>query len=177
MNEKMPKKILNMIDDEYVSIIEPIIKNKEFIKRKNYHHHENRSVYGHCLLVSIYSYHIAKKLRLDYKSSAIAGLLHDFYYKDWQKNRRKGPIYEAHGFTHSKEALENSKIHFNNLLNKKIENAIVRHMFPLNFIPPLYLESWIICLVDKYCSLEVFSEPKQLYKYIGLKKKDGELNE
>ena len=39
MNEKMPKKILNMIDDEYVSIIEPIIKNEEFIKRKNYHHH------------------------------------------------------------------------------------------------------------------------------------------
>lgn len=177
MNEKMPKKILNMIDDEYVSIIEPIIKNEEFIKRKNYHHHENRTVYGHCLLVSIYSYHMAKKLHLDYKSIAVSGLLHDFYYKDWQKNRRKGHVYKAHGFTHSKEALENSKIHFPNLLNKKVENAIVRHMFPLNFIPPLYLESWIICLVDKYCSLEIFTKPKQLYKYIGLKKKDGELNE
>ena len=41
----MPKKILNMIDDEYVSIIKPIIKNKEFIKRKKYCHHENRTVY------------------------------------------------------------------------------------------------------------------------------------
>ena len=177
MKEKLPKKILNMIDIEYVNIVKPIIRNNEFLKRKNYHHHENRSVYAHCLLVSVYSYYITKKIGLDYKSSAIAGLLHDFYYQDWQKNRRKGPIYEAHGFTHAKEALENSKIHFKNLLNKKIENGIVRHMFPLNFIPPLYLESWIICLIDKYCSLEVFKNPKGLYKYIGLKKKDGAINE
>ena len=114
---------------------------------------------------------------LDYKSAAIAGLLHDFYYKDWQKNIKKDPLYKAHGFSHSKEALENSKIHFPDLLNKKIENSIVRHMFPLNFIPPLYLESWIICLVDKYCSLEIFTTPKELYKYIGIKKKDGEIYE
>lgn len=177
MNEKMPRKILNMIDEEYVSIIEQIIKNKEFIKRKNYNHHENRSVYGHSLLVSVKSYNISKKLGLDYKSTAIAGLLHDFYYNDWQKSNTKDKLFQSHGFRHAKEALENSKIYFPNLLNKKIENAIVRHMFPLNFIPPLYLESWIICLIDKYCSLEVFTKPKQLYKYIGLKKKDGELNE
>ena len=62
------------------------------------------------------------------------------------------------------------------LMNKKVENGIKRHMFPLNFIPPLYLESWIICLVDKYCSFEVFKTPKNLYKYIGLRKK-GEKNE
>lgn len=177
MKENLPKKILNMMDIEYVNIVKPIIRNDEFLKRKNYHHHENRSVYSHCLLVSVYSYHIAKKIGLDYKSAAIAGLLHDFYYKDWQKNRRKVQLSKAHGFTHAKEALENSKIHFEDLLNKKIENAIVRHMFPLTFIPPLYLESWLICLVDKYCSLEVFKSPKQLYKYVGLKKKDGEKNE
>ena len=89
MKEKLPKKILNMIDVEYIKIVKPIITNDEFLKRKIYHHHENRSVYAHCLLVSVYSYHIAKKIGLDYKGAAIAGLLHDFYYKDWQKNRRK----------------------------------------------------------------------------------------
>lgn len=174
MQENMPIKILNQLDDEYLNIVRPILENKEFLKRKIYHHHENRSVYGHSLLVSVRSYHLAKSLGLDYKTAAIAGLLHDFYYNDWQLSKIKNNIRNAHGFRHAKEALENSKIYFPKLLNKKIENAILRHMFPLNFVPPLYLESWIICIVDKYCSLEIFSKPKDLYKYIGLKKKDGD---
>ena len=174
MNEKIPTKILSKLDDEYLNIIRPIITNQEFLRRKLYHHHENRSVYGHSLLVSIRAYHMAKSLGLDYRSAAIAGLLHDFYYEDWQTSKIKRTLKNAHGFRHAKEALDNSKINFPNLLNKKIENAIIRHMFPLNFIPPLYLESWIICFVDKYCSLEIFTKTKNLYKYIGLKKKDGD---
>lgn len=173
MNEKIPYKIINSMDDEYKEIVSEILNNEEFLKRKNYHHHENRSVYYHSLMVSYRSYKIAKKFKLDYKSTAIAGLLHDFYYNDWQLNRKKAPIRKAHGFTHASEALENSRKNFGNLMNKKIENSIKRHMFPLNFIPPLYLEGWIICLVDKYCSFEVFKTPKQLYKYVGIRK-EGE---
>lgn len=171
MHEKMPKKILNKITDEYIEIISPIITNKEFLKRKNYHHHENRSVYGHSLLVSIYSYHLAKKIGMDYRSAAIGGLLHDFYYEDWQLSTKKKSLKESHGFVHAREALENSRRIFPQLLNKKIENIILRHMFPLNFVPPLYLESWLISFVDKYCSMEVFSDPRQFYKYLGLKKR------
>ncbi|MEG2322412.1 MAG: phosphohydrolase [Bacilli bacterium] len=169
--EKMPISILNKMDDEYIKIVKEIITNPEFIKRRIYHHHENRSVYGHCLLVSIRAYYIARFFNLDYKSAAISGLLHDFYYNDWQLSQRKGPLFEAHGFTHAKQALENSKFFFPELMNKKVENAIKRHMFPLNIVPPLYLESWIICLVDKYCSFEIFKKPKNLYKYIGYKGK------
>lgn len=176
INEKIPLKIIDNMEKEYKKIVKDILYNKEFKKRKEYNHHENRSVYYHSLMVSYRTYKISKKLKLDYKSAAIAGLLHDFYYEDWQLNRRKGNILEAHGFKHASEALENSKETFPNLMNKKIENGIKRHMFPLNFIPPLYLESWIICLVDKYCSFEVFKTPKNLYKYIGLRKK-GEKNE
>ena len=40
-------------------------------------------------------------------------------------------------------------------MNKKVENIILRHMFPLNIVPPKYLESWLITLTDKYVSLEV----------------------
>lgn len=178
MTEKLPIKILKEIDEEYVNIIYPIITNKEFKRRRIYHHHENRSVYGHSLLVSIRSYYIAKKLGLDYKSTAIAGLLHDFYYEDWQLNQKKiSNIRKFHGFVHAKEALNNCKIYFPKLMNKKIENSILRHMFPLNFIPPIYLEGWIICLVDKYSSFEIFKEPKKIYKYLGLKKKEGIYNE
>lgn len=176
IDERIPMKVIQNVNAEYVSIIKPILQNEEFIKRRLYHHHENRSVYGHSLLVSIRSYKLAKLLGLDYRAAAIGGLLHDFYYNDWQLNRKKGKLYKAHGFVHPKEAAENSKQLFPELIDKKIENIIKRHMFPLTFTPPLYLESWIICLVDKYCSFEVFTKPKQLYKYVGLKK-EGELNE
>ena len=124
MKEQLPSKILNKIDDEYLSIVMPIIKNDEFIRRKKFNHHENRSVYGHSLLVSVNSYYLAKKLGLDYRAAAIGGLLHDFYYKDWQLNKEKLPLLKAHGFIHASEALENSKKLFPNLIDKKVENII-----------------------------------------------------
>jgi hypothetical protein len=42
-------------------------------------------------------------------------------------------------------------------------------MFPLNIKPPFYLESWIVTIVDKCVSIEVFKNPKGLLKYIGIK--------
>lgn len=78
---------------------------------------------------------------------------------------------KKHGFVHAGEALENSKIYFPSLVNKKVANIIKRHMFPLNIVPPRYTESWIVTMVDKYISLEVFKEPKKLLMYIGIKKK------
>ncbi|MDD2434645.1 MAG: HDIG domain-containing protein [Bacilli bacterium] len=166
-------KLLTNVDDEYHEIVKDILNHEEFIKRKNFHHHENRSVYVHCLTVSIKAYKVAKKLNLDKNKAAIGGLLHDFYLKDWQKTIHiKKSFFKLHGFTHSKEALENSKNYFPTLVDKKISNIIVRHMFPLTPIPPLYLESWIVTIVDKYVSLEIFKSPKELPKYIGIKRKE-----
>ena len=42
-------------------------------------------------------------------------------------------------------------------------------MFPLT-LPPKYYEGWIVTIADKVVSLEVFKNPKELYKYIGLNK-------
>lgn len=161
--EKLSKKL----DEEYYEIVNEILEDQEFQRRLEYHHHENRSVYTHCLMVSYYSYRISKKLKLDYRSTAIAGLLHDFYYEDWQLNKTHG-LKNMHGFVHAKQALENSQIHFSNLLNDKVNDSIVKHMFPLTIRPPKYVEGWIITLVDKYVSLEIFKQPKNLYKYVGL---------
>ena len=69
---------LMKFNDEYKMIVSEVINNSEFIKRKEYRHHENISVYTHSLMVSYYSYKIAKKMHLDYESTAIAGILHDF---------------------------------------------------------------------------------------------------
>ena len=40
---------------------------------------------------------IAKKLKVDYKSAAIGGLLHDFYTKPWQEDTEKKKFFEKHG--------------------------------------------------------------------------------
>ncbi len=158
--------------DEYLKIIEPIINNEEYKKRKNYRHHKDKTVYDHCLQVSYLSYAIARKLpKIDEKSVAIAGMLHDFYYNPWMENTIKKPFFKRHGFVHAKEALENSHKHFPELMNKKIDNMILRHMFPLNIIPPKYIESWIITISDKIVSIEVLFQLETLIRIFKPKKK------
>ncbi len=171
--DKINQILLN-IDNEYYMIVKDILENDEFKKRLNYHHHENKSVFLHSLMVSIYSYKITKKLNWDYKSAAIGGLLHDFYYNDWQTTSNKNkPFFKKHGFVHAKEAKDNSKLHFDEFMNEKIEDIILKHMFPLNIKPPKYKESWVINIVDKYCSLEILKSPKNLPKYLGLNRKES----
>lgn len=162
--------------NEYYEIVKPILNNKEFKKRKKFPHHGKVTVYDHSLAVSKLSYSLAKKLKLDYKSAAIGGLLHDFYYKPWQNKTEKTKFFQQHGFVHASQALKNSKKIFPNMMNKKIENIIERHMFPLNIKPPVSKEGWIVTLVDKYVSLEIFKEPKNLYKYVFLKTKKDKNN-
>ena len=138
--------------------------NKEFIKRKEYNHHYNESVYEHSLKVSFDAFCIAKKYKLDYKSVAIAGLLHDFYDKPWQEDKEKKPFLKKHGFVHAYEAKINANKYFKEYMNPKIENCIERHMFPLNKIPPKYLEGWLIVLVDKADSMEFLIHPSAFIK-------------
>ncbi len=156
---------------EYYSIVDDILKNKEFIKRKEFPHHGEESVYTHSLRVSMLAYKIAKKLKVNKEDAAIAGLLHDMYHQPWQTKTEKTKFFKQHGFTHAKEALDTANLHFKDKLNKKIEDAILRHMFPLNIIPPKYTTGWIVTISDKLISLEVLKDIKNLPKYLGFIKK------
>ena len=156
-------------DKEYLDIVLDILYNPEFKKRKSWIHHENCSLYEHSLAVSYISYKIAKRKGWNYQDAAIGGLLHDFYYRPWQEHLdEKVPFFKQHGFVHAKEALENSRIYFPQHLNPRIENIILRHMFPLNIIPPKYKEGWLVTYVDKKLSLNVVIDIKNLPKYLGL---------
>ena len=117
-------------EKEYYNIVKDILEHEEFIKRKEYKHHDNISVYDHCLAVSKLSYEMAKKEKLDYKSAAIGGLLHDFYRKPWQECTKRKKFLEMHGFTHARDALLNAHKFFPHLMNDKIDDIILRHMFP-----------------------------------------------
>lgn len=158
---------------EYYEIIKDLLRSEEFQKRKKYKHHGDITVYEHSLAVSKLAYTLAKKMNKDYKSAAIGGLLHDFYDKPWQENMEKKPFFKKHGFVHAEEAMKNANKYFPELMNYKIDNIILRHMFPLNKIPPKYIESWLVSIADKYVSLEVFLQPTKLPLLLGFTKKKG----
>lgn len=158
-------------EEQFLKIINPIITHEEYLKRKNYMHHENLSVYDHSMIVAYKSYKFAKKHNMDIESITIGAILHDFYYKPWQENKEKKKFFEMHGFVHAKEALENSKIYFPTHLNPKIEDIILKHMFPLNIALPKYKESWVVTCMDKISSLDVLKHPKEYPKYLGLSRK------
>ena len=54
--EKDLLKLDKQMDEEFYEIVGPILEHPEFQRRLEYHHHENRSVYTHSLMVSLYSY-------------------------------------------------------------------------------------------------------------------------
>lgn len=135
--------------NEFKSIINDIINNDTVKQMHNFRQHYDTSCFEHCFNVSWYNYIICKKFHLDYVSAARAGMLHDLFLYDWrvcQPGRKR-----FHAFHHPRIALNNSMKLFN--LNEKEKDIILKHMWPITIIPPKYLESYVITLVDKYCAI------------------------
>ena len=143
-------------DNEYLRIIEDIIKNKEFKKMEQIEHHGITRL-NHSLRVSYYSYKISKLLHLDYIETARGGLLHDFFFSCEERTTKDRFIST---FTHPEKALDTAKSHFE--LSDKEKNMIRSHMFPINFSVPKYAESWIVSIVDKFVAT---SELSLKYKF------------
>ena len=138
-------------DLQYMSIVNNILDNDEFLKIKKIEHH-GISRFDHSLKVSYYSYKIAKAMHLDYEQTAIGGLLHDFFLSPenrTQKDRMKSV------FVHPKQAVAMAKSQFE--LTKKEEDMIRSHMFPINLSVPKYAESWIVSMVDKCVAANEFA--------------------
>jgi uncharacterized protein len=130
--------------DEFLDVIEPLLRHPLVGSLEDYRHHYQKNRLEHCLDVAWHSYRIARKLNLDARATATGGLLHDLFHYDWLY---EGPRW--HGFRHPRIALENARKVMP--LTKKEENIILRHMWPLTPIPPVYPEAWIVSMVDKYC--------------------------
>jgi len=87
---------------------------------------------------------VASYLGLDEKSTARAGLLHDFFLEDNTELNAKDKLKTL--INHPKYALSTAKKHFD--LSEKEEDIIVSHMFPIGIRMPKYLESWLVDAVD-----------------------------
>lgn len=142
---------LNIMRDLYLELA----NNSSLESMDDYVQHGNTSTLLHSVAVAHFSYLFAKafRIKVDAQSLITGALLHDYYLYDWHVHDSS---HSLHGFRHPFTSLRNAKKI--RKLNAIEENIIVRHMFPLIPIPPVYRESLIVCLVDKICSLyETFS--------------------
>lgn len=145
-----------MLSKEFEIITEDISMNSKFMELGNCIHH-GVSRLEHSYRVAFYSYAILKFLRLNYVEGTRAALLHDFFTDDVDcygaiGRYRKHPAY----------ALENAKKYFK--LSPMQEDIILKHMFPITFTPPKYIESIVVDLVDDVCSIfeRVFATKNEL---------------
>ena len=141
-------------DREYVAIVSDLLAQPAVQKLADYtqHHHSNRL--QHSIAVSYDSYRIVKRLHLDYRSTARAGLLHDLFYYDWRTTKFD---LGTHAFIHPRVALRNAeKI---TPLNKKEKDIILKHMFGATLATPRYPESLIVSLVDDFEAEHEFFSP------------------
>ena len=141
-------------DKEYVALVEDLLSQPAVQKLANYtqHHHSDRL--QHSIAVSYDSYRIAKRLHLDYASTARAGLLHDLFYYDWRTTKFN---LGTHAFIHPRVALRNAEKLTS--LNAKEKDIILKHMFVATLAVPRYLESLIVSLVDDYEAEQEFFGP------------------
>jgi len=128
-----------------------LLNEPTVLEMANYCQHGNTSTLEHVYAVAHYSLYISRLLniRIDEESMIRGALLHDFFLYDWHipVEGRK-----LHGFSHPVTALRNAKTYFR--LNEKEADIIGSHMWPLTLRRcPRYKESFLVCIVDKCCSL------------------------
>lgn len=169
MNTLLTKSDLNQ-HTEFYTTIQDLISNETVQKMKNYKQHYDTSTYEHCFYVSYISYKICKKLKLDYKAAARAGMLHDLFLYDWRNSKKILNLERSHAFIHPKIALENASKLF--VLTKKEQDIIKKHMWPVTIALPKYPESFIVTFVDKYSALREsfvfyhsYLTKKKLFRY------------
>lgn len=150
------------IYSDYKACIKDLIQDKRVQSMDQYRHHSNVSCLGHSIHVSYISYSICQYLRMDYRSAARGGLLHDFFLYDWRRVKSKA----LHGLTHSRVALDNAKQRF--YLNEIEEDIIEKHMWPITSPLPRYKESYIVALVDMYCMVVEMAQCYNVNQFSGL---------
>ncbi|MBQ2670875.1 MAG: HD domain-containing protein [Clostridia bacterium] len=148
--------------------MEKLNKNSKLRQMDDYIQHGSTSCLKHTIAVAYYSIKLADRLGIKYKKSELirGALLHDYFLYDWHDGNGRG----VHGFTHPSAALKNADRDFT--LTETERNIIKRHMFPLTPIPPKCREAWIVCMVDKYCSLYETFNRKTAYEKVQTKTPD-----
>lgn len=128
-----------------------ILGSENMELEKHFIQHGSVSVYQHSLNVTVCCVRIADKLpfKVNMRSLVRGALLHDYFLYDWHVPDKS---HRLHGFRHANFAFKNASAEYP--LNSIEADMIKRHMFPLNPVPPRYIESAILCTADKFCALK-----------------------
>ncbi len=143
--------ITNEEKREFICTVRELLQVEQVLEMNRYIQHGNTSTLTHCLCVAYHSYRLALLLPMQfhYKSLIRGAILHDFYLYDWHIPDKS---HRLHGFVHPKFALRNARRYFN--INSIEEDIIFKHMWPLTLrTAPSCRESFLVCIVDKVCSL------------------------
>lgn len=137
-------------DAGFWRIAREVIGKARYDEMKRFISHSDITVYQHSIRVALTAYRIAvgEGIRCDLRALVRGALLHDYYLYDWHD-----PINKGHATKHPLRALKKAEGDFS--LTDRERNIISAHMWPL---PPTriprYREAWLVCLADKWCSLE-----------------------
>lgn len=140
---------------KYYGCVSDLIDRPELARLKEITHHVRTNRFQHCVNVSYYSYLVCRRLGLDSRSAARAGLLHDLFYYDrrqYNSGREKGE--PSHSLMHSRIAEGNARRLTE--LSSLESDIISRHMWPMTRKLPKYRESLVVCMIDKYCAVLEF---------------------
>lgn len=137
-------------DAYFVNILQRVQEHTRLLLAKQHIQHGTTTVYAHSVQVAYESYRFARErgLEVDMEQLIRGALLHDYFLYDWHNQLTP---HHLHGFFHPGIALRNAR---EDVELSEVECDIIKkHMFPLTVIPPRYLESWIVCWIDKKCSM------------------------
>lgn len=141
-----------------------LLKDDRISKMNEFIQHGNVTCLQHCISVVYFSFGFCRQfhIKVDEESLIRGALLHDYFLYDWHVKDGKRKL---HGFYHPILALHNANRDFD--LTRKEKDIILNHMWPLTLLHmPHYKESWIVCIMDKLCSIsEVFGWSLFQYAY------------
>ena len=141
INDILNKYLKEDEQKDFLRIVSPIIKHKEFKRRmtKEYMHHGSITLGMHILEVACLTYKKAKKEKSASLDLAVSiAMIHDMYSIPWQNNDngKVKHFCNKHGFRHPLEAVINSINWFSYLFKDDeksyiIIDSVVHHMYPL----------------------------------------------
>ena len=137
-------------NDEFYGCIRDLLESQSVERLKDFSHHLGTSRFQHCLNVSYYNFLVCRRLGLDARAGARAGLLHDFFFYD-RRGCKKADIKGFHISVHPMIAFINAAELFP--ISELESDMIVCHMWPITKNFPRHRETFVITFVDKFCAV------------------------